>query len=366
MTRRTWLIAVPLVLLGCVMIASQTGAGKIVLRSETPSPEMAKKGYVGPQKCAECHQAIYNDYRATAHPYKLRPAEEARVVGLPLPEGYTWDDISYVIGGRRWKSRYVGKDGYIITMTGKNRDVKGKNQYNLSTGGWVDYHPGEKKPYNCGKCHTSGYSEEGHQDGLEGIIGTWAFPGVSCEECHGPGKAHAKAPAKENIKKDASSAACGKCHIRGDKHKIPAKGGFIRHHEQYNELLASPHKDMQCVECHNPHKPLQAAIVVDCASCHDDVAEQFKGSKMEKVGKTCGDCHMPMATKSAVPTTRWQGDVKTHLFRINTDPNAKMFTDDGKWAKGYLTLEFACLKCHLDRDAAWAAQYVKVAHTLGK
>ena len=110
MERRVGLIAVPLILFGCAMIATQSGATKIVLRSETPSPEMAKKGYVGPQRCAECHQGVYNDYRATAHPYKLRPVEEARLVGLPLPEGYTWDDISYVIGGRRWKSRYVGKD----------------------------------------------------------------------------------------------------------------------------------------------------------------------------------------------------------------------------------------------------------------
>jgi len=124
MRRKKWLILMFLLLVGCAMIAGK-GGKMIVLRSETPSPEMAKKGYVGPQKCAECHLAIYDDYRATAHPYKLRPVEEARIAGLPLPEGYTWDDISYVIGGRRWKSRYVGTDGYIITMTGKNRDVKG-------------------------------------------------------------------------------------------------------------------------------------------------------------------------------------------------------------------------------------------------
>jgi hypothetical protein len=96
------------------------------------------------------------------------------------------------------------------------------------------------------------------------------------------------------------------------------------------------------------------------------VAKEYKGSKMERVGKTCGDCHMLKATKSAFPIGRWQGDVKTHLFTINTDPNAKMFTDDGKWAKGHLTLEFACLKCHLDRDEAWAARYAKKVHSIGK
>lgn len=359
MKKRAWFILILVILAGCA-------TGKIVLRSETPGPDWTAKGYVGPQRCAECHLGTYNDYRGMAHPYKLRPVEEARIAGLPLPDGYTWDDITYVIGGRRWKSRYIDKDGYIITMTGKNRDVKGKNQYNLADGSWTDYNPGEKLPYNCGPCHMSAYSKEGHQDGLEGIIGTWAFPGITCEECHGPGKTHVDAKGRGKIKVDKSSAACGKCHIRGDKNKIPASGGFIQHHEQYNELLASPHKTMECVECHNPHKPLQSAIKAECSSCHGDVAKGYKGSKMEKVGKTCEDCHMPKATKSAVTTAKWQGDVKTHLFKINTDPKAKMFTDDGKFARGYLTLEFSCLKCHLDRSTEWAAQYAKKAHTIGK
>jgi hypothetical protein len=87
---------------------------------------------------------------------------------------------------------------------------------------------------------------------------------------------------------------------------------------------------------------------------------------MEKLGKTCEDCHMPAASKSAVSSARWQGDVKSHLFRINTDPNAEMFTKEGTSANGYLTLEFACLKCHLDRNAEWAAQYAGKSHTIGK
>jgi hypothetical protein len=351
-------------LFSCVPAISQPKAE--ALKSEVPSAEMAKIGYVGPAVCATCHLEIYNNYRATAHPFKIRPAEEAHIVGMALPEGYNWNEISYVIGGRRWKARYLDKNGYIITRTGKNRDVKGENQFNIRTGSWSDYFPGETKPYDCGKCHTTGYSSKGNQDGLEGIVGTWALPGITCEECHGPGRDHVASRGQGKIIKDGSAAACGKCHIRGNKNTIPAADGFIQHHEQYNEFLASPHNTMDCVSCHNPHKPLASSIIADCAGCHADAAAEYKGSKMAKVYKTCEDCHMPMASKSAVSSTPWQGDVKTHLFRINTDPNAKMFTDDGKWAKNYLTLEFACLKCHLDRSASWAAQYAKNAHSIGK
>ena len=323
--------------------------------------------YVGSDKCASCHFKQNNDVVVSGHPYKLRTAKDAKIAGLPLPEGYTWDDISYVIGGKNWKARYMDKKGYIITSTGPNKDKPGENQYNLATGKWGNYHPGEKnKKYNCGKCHTTGYSKEGKQDGLEGIVGTWASPGIQCEACHGPGAKHAAAPSKDNIKVDKSSAQCGTCHIRGKKEKIPAKKGFIRHHEQYNEILASPHKELSCVTCHDPHKKAKFSIKTSCNTCHSKQVKEYAGSGMQLRGVDCLDCHMPKATKSAVKQVKYVGDVQTHLFKINLDPNAKMFTDDGKYANGYLTVEYACLNCHSEKDKKWALKTAKGVHSYGK
>ena len=64
---------------------------------------------------------------------------------------------------------------------------------------------------------------------------------LQCEACHGPGAAHVKAPSKANIRIDTSPEGCARCHVRGSVDAIPASGGFIRHHEQYNEYLAGPH-----------------------------------------------------------------------------------------------------------------------------
>jgi predicted CXXCH cytochrome family protein len=326
--------------------------------------------YVGSEKCKVCHSDIYDDFIKTGHPYKLRPADEARA-GSPengiravteIPEGVSWDDVSYVIGGVWWKTRFINETGYIITGD--------KVQYNIETGEWVAYHPGEVKPYNCGRCHTTGYSEDGNQDGLPGLEGTWAFPGIECEACHGPGGDHIKAPSKDNIVKDESKELCGKCHIRGDKDSIPAKGGFIRHHEQYNELLASPMKDLNCVTCHDPHKSVKNPTVTDaikigCESCHSDAAKEYEGTVMDKAGVECIDCHMPRASKSAVAKSQYEGDIRTHLFAISIDPNAKIFTDDGKYvAGGYVTVEYACLGCHKDKDREWALKYAPKAMTL--
>ena len=59
---------------------------------------------------------------------------------------------------------------------------------------------------------------------------------------------------------------------------------------------------------------------------------------------------------------KFEGDVRSHLFAINTDPEAKMFTADGKYAQGYLTVEYACLNCHVGQSKEWALKYAKDIH----
>jgi hypothetical protein len=320
--------------------------------------------YAGSEACSKCHMAKYNDWKTSGHPYKLRPASVAKYDSLPVPKGYSWDDISYVIGGHRWKARYIDKEGYIITTDKQGNKMP--TQWNIHFGKWVDYHPGEKKPYKCGPCHMTGYNEEGHQDGLEGIVGTWAAPGIHCEECHGPGGVHAM-KGKEGLKIERSAALCGKCHVRGEPEKIPAKKGFIRHHEQYNEYLASPHKDkLMCVTCHDPHKPARFGIKLECGTCHGGQKTAFEGSSMHKAGIKCIDCHMPRVSKSAELISPREGDMRTHNWKISTDPDASMFTEDGKYATGILTLNIVCLNCHGSRDMKWAAEHAEDIHSYGK
>lgn len=326
-------------------------------------------GYVGSKTCFKCHPGIYNDFVVSGHSYKLRRAEDAMKMPIPLPPGYSWDDISYVIGGKHKKARFIDQNGYIITAAKDGSELK--TQYNMENGKWGFYHKGEKKPYNCGRCHTTGYQKEGNQDGKEGLIGTWAAPGVHCEACHGPAGEHIKSEqaAKENkLITNTSSDLCGQCHIRGDKNKIPASGGFIRHHEQYNELLTGPHvedNDVSCVTCHDPHKMarLETGIRKNCGTCHEDVKAGLAKTPHGEVGIGCVDCHMPRITKSAIKFSDTEGDIRTHIFSINTDPKAKMFSEDGKFAVGgYVTMDFTCLNCHKNKDLQWAGKYAKNIH----
>ncbi len=314
--------------------------------------------YVGAVTCKECHAEIYQSFMKTGHPYKLNKVIDGKAPAYPFskvpkpPAGYQWSDISYVIGGYGWKARFIDKEGYIITG-----DANAKTQYNLYNedlklgNDWVAYHAGEKIPYDCGACHTTGYSPAGHQDNLPGLVGTWAEPGIQCEACHGPGGNHVNNPQLIAMKVDRDAEACGKCHSRGDVTKIDAQNGFIQHHEQYEELFGSKKRVMDCVNCHDPHQPTKYAeglgVKTPCENCHSEQAE-FQKIKYIRHGGDCVNCHMPRVTQSAVADpARHTGDMRTHLMAINPLATSQ-FDKEGKFAQPYISLEFACKGCHYE------------------
>jgi hypothetical protein len=321
--------------------------------------------YIGMEACGECHVETYDTFVMSGHPFKLNKVVDGVPPTYPfteiddhLPEGYTWDDITYVIGGYNWKARFTDANGYIITG-----DAEATTQYNffneeLGIGdNWVGYHAGEvDKPYNCGTCHTTGYSPEGHQDDLPGMVGTWTEPGVRCEECHGPGSLHAANPRGVALKVDRDAEACGDCHYRGDKTAVDAKGGFIKHHEQYEELFQSKHIALDCVVCHDPHagviqlrKAGEPTTRTTCENCHFEQVEN-QAVSIHKKAAECVDCHMPKITKNALGVKEaFTGDIRSHVMAI--DPNqVGQFTEDGAYSQSQIALDFACRSCHNDTD----------------
>ena len=363
------------------------------------SAELMAQDYVGSSACIVCHTArdpeLVTEYQKTGHPFKLNEVKGAPPVypdntspGVPNPPpNTTWDDFSYVIGGYGWKARFVKKDGRVFT----DGDSA---QYNLEDGSWVPYHKGDEKKYNynCFKCHTTGPSEQGSWNGVPSdSLGTFSEPGIRCEGCHGPGSEHAGNPSSVKppfAGDDLEITRCGDCHQRGGTtNAIPVSGGYIRHHEQLNEMRASKHGDGQggeltCASCHEPHVPLRypdaagegmSGIKTECQTCHPNHEIKVNGT-VKNVD--CVDCHMPPAGKSAIGMqvgNGWRGDVKTHIWAINPEAVTKeaMFTADGKYVKlddnghAAVTLDFACLGCHTQKDVNWAAMYTSDIHING-
>ncbi|MBI5207355.1 MAG: hypothetical protein HY934_06130 [Candidatus Firestonebacteria bacterium] len=312
--------------------------------------------YIGNSSCKDCHKAIYNNFVKSGHNFiqnrinygnpQIYPYSE-----IPKPPAeYAWDDILYVIGGYGWKAIFINKKGYIITGDSA--------QYNLETGAFTSYFSEyTEKKYDCGNCHTTGYKNDGTFDNLPGISGSWAEDNITCERCHGKASLHAEKPDEFKLTKNGSIESCGECHSRNNGKNIKVQEGFISNHQQYEEILAGAHHNYDCITCHDPHistkYSTKESIKKPCGDCHPD--KKINIDKMSAL--SCKICHMPYAGKSAIKKNNYEGDLRTHIFIINVDSTANMFYDSGgnTYSHGFLTLDFVCLRCHLNKTRQWAS-----------
>jgi len=324
--------------------------------------------YVGDASCSGCHAnmpetGFFDAYMDSGHPWKIYHVEGSEpgadtwphtpVPPLPVVEGVQlgWGDVEYVIGNFFWKTRFMDREGYIYTG-----DEGETTQWNLATEEWVNYHSGEVKPFNCGRCHTTGYDPEGDsQHGLEGIEGSWEQDGIRCEACHGPSSEHVSNPGTA----PPGGKECSECHYRDSEFRMPWKSGFMKHHQQSEDLSHSPHTGLTCMTCHNPHRSTvynDGGMISSCTTCHP--GNQNNGyyivDGMES--QSCKDCHMPLMGKSAVTTSDYVGDVRGHLFHIMTDAvlaednvyevEGNFFWNQDPDGDAFVTLDYACLGCH--------------------
>ncbi|MCZ7557205.1 MAG: multiheme c-type cytochrome [Bacteroidia bacterium] len=364
--------------------------------------------YVGSQSCAMCHNAVHTDWKASGHPYKLQklsggqpPAYPAGLSsrkqvgpqvdytiqpGVPQPpQGYSWDQIGWVLGGYHSNARFLDTEGYVI--------IGPAAQYNRPTNRYVNYEqatPGKKRyDFSCYRCHTTGASKDKTPafEAFPGIEGSWAETGVGCEGCHGPGSAHVANPTNKPPKDGL--ATCNNCHARDrtDTNQrvewLPMTvnsiaTGFIRHREQGDMMAASQHGkgSMTCATCHNPHKSVYyeaggIKAAPNCQTCHP--SKSIPGH----TAATCTDCHMPKAARNADGLSPYVSEQSAHFWKILTDPitrfdnldttfvaGKKYISVDGDGLSG-MTLDYTCLQCHVSQDVTWASGYAKDIHTIG-
>jgi len=191
----------------------------------------------------------------------------------------------------------------------------------------------------CETCHADvakNFSTNSHAK----LAQTHGGKGVTCEACHGAGKAHVesggdvtkiirlnKLPTKELDK------TCLGCHAGA-----------------HPDFLRSPHAkaDVSCIGCHSVHASAPETALLKapqpklCFQCHTDVKPQFAMPFHHKVEEgliKCSDCHDPHGTfgNNNIKTTADQNAVCTKCHTETRGP----FVFEHAAVKGD-----GCVGCH--------------------
>lgn len=266
--------------------AEQSATHAAAAKLASPSETVMK--YVGSHGCAECHEEIYESWKRSSHHRTVLSADEARNAGYPLPKRnvdgsipliQTWDDVSFVVGGRE-RITYADAAGRVHA-----------DSYHHRIGDW-DAFP--ERPFSdCGTCHLTGFQPPTGQDKLKEPFGRWAELGVGCEACHGPGGRHMQTYSADDIVVDHTSRTCGECHTAVNR--VLPKDEWHATHDQVQSWHADPHvtglqfhsHSAFCARCHSP----QDGHFVEAT----DGAARLVFSE-DKRSISCASCHNPHET----------------------------------------------------------------------
>ncbi len=346
------------VMLVCILNASAS--------QHSGDPAMADvSGYVGNEACAKCHASIYESYARTAMANASGPATENLIVGelhhqqsginyrIYSEDGKVWlafqrpgdpsvsgkRQLLYYIGqGRRGRTYLFSVDGFVFESPVNWYADRRIWDMAPAYGGTREMPLNLPALVSCLECHVSGIQPP--IDGTENRYNTpfFAFAGVSCERCHGPGAAHANGggaivnPTK--LPAERRNAVCMQCHLEGNaaieragKHLYEyrpgdnlsnyvryyiladSKGTGLRATSQFEALSQSMCQKksgdaMACTTCHDPHLQVKPEERVSfyrakCLTCH---GKPF-GAKHHADRPDCTSCHMPASLSTDVAHT---------------------------------------------------------------
>ena len=330
--------------------------------------------FLGDAACQECHQEISSTYAHTAHHLTSQLPTKDSILGS-FTSGQnvlkTGDpDLLFRMNAKEsgfyetavfWqppeqKTRTERID--IVTGSGDKGQTylywKGSQLFQLPVSYWTDLKrwitsPGYSEGVanfdrpilpRCLECHAT-YFESIPSEKAENYYKKTGFVlGISCERCHGPGRAHAE---YERSKSAAVSLAthsivnpaalprerhievCAQCH-GGIGQAIAPPFSYIpgQHLENYVTL---PHPDaearvdvhgnqvaltqrsrcyrssqMTCTTCHDVHAPerVAASYSEKCLQCHQDRDCGEFAKLGAKIRQDCIDCHMPVQDSNLI------------------------------------------------------------------
>jgi predicted CXXCH cytochrome family protein len=326
-------------------------------------------GYVGNEACAKCHASIYETYSRSAMAHASGPASQDLITGEYQHQQTGVNYRIYSEGGKVWLSYERPGDPQVrgrrelLYYIGQGR--RGRTYLFLTDGflfespvNWYSarhawamtpaYENTRELPLNlpaltsCMDCHVSGVRPPINGTENQYQLPVFAYSGITCERCHGPGAAHVNGGAIVNPQKlvaERRDQICMQCHLEGNvaieragkrlyeyrpgddlfeyvRYYITSTGspGAMRAASQFEALGQSACKrksgaSMSCTSCHDPHRSVSPEERVayyrsKCLACHGSAF----GAKHHAAQPDCTSCHMPANLSKDVAHTQ----VKDH------------------------------------------------------
>jgi hypothetical protein len=310
----------------------------------------ARSAYTGPDACTECHELKAETAQATAmlhaatrasdskslrehsslafqagpYSYQLLTANLKSTLSVSNATSSVSVDLLWALGSAHMGqtfiyqqnanfyeshvSFYAASQALDITP-GQSRSVPAS----LADAAGRAIPPNEARL--CFGCHTTASATKNQFDPSA------AYPGVTCEACHGPGAQHIAAARAKTEKRGGglifnpaqlarvdSVDFCGACHrtwqdvISG--HMIEAgvfNVRFAPYRLENSRCWAEGDARITCMACHDPHKPLShdvASYDANCFACHASNPAEKKSANQPAAAcpvatKNCVTCHMP-------------------------------------------------------------------------
>jgi tetratricopeptide (TPR) repeat protein len=367
--------------------------------------------YLGAENCKECHQEAYDDWRKSDHFFSMQKAT-TEFVRADFTSNFNADEIAYrfyktdsiyfveirdqeeiaqtfeVVYTFGWHplQQYLLKaaNGKFQTLRA-SWDTEKEQWFHQSKGTIVEPHDwlswskgGQNWNTMCSSCHST-HLKKNYNETNDSFNTTYEEINVACESCHGPGRKHVDALAKNSnsdpykrlnlIDQKTQINRCGVCHARRTmlvdlndpsseflQTTIPQNltSSFYEADGQINEedfvfgsFLSSKmyRNHIMCSNCHNSHSgEVRVQGNALCLQCHvpEYDTKSHHNHKIDGEGAKCISCHMDGKI--------YMGNDyrKDHSFRIPRPDQSMEFGTSN-----------SCTNCHKDKDDQWAAKAVK-------
>jgi tetratricopeptide (TPR) repeat protein len=331
-------------LLAAVLATAACGGGA---EPTTPAVDPSPAAFVGSERCAACHRAAFEAWRASHHALAMQPPTRSAVVAPFAGEAIAHAGVrsTFSTSGDRFLVRTDGPDGrlaefpvkyvfgisplqqYLIELPGgriqalglswdsRPPDVGGGRWFHLYRGEPVRagdplHWTGARQNWNggCADCHSTNVRKN-YDAATRRYATTYSEISVGCEACHGPASTHVTLAEGQALRAGAMGLRPALDERRGVSWGRTATGQPVRsaRRETQREIEV-------CARCHSRRTQLTDRVsaadslhdgfrvaLLDPGLFHPDgqMREEvynygsFLQSRMCASGVTCSDCHDP-------------------------------------------------------------------------